>query len=139
MACKPQIFCSSQREKDKQTKLASIEQSYCINIILCRLILIGRTNKVSMANSATSNVASLVLRVFTVVLLLISLIIICTTSKKEQSGAVDENGVQIELGFQDFYAYRYVLFLSRPMNKICRVVQNFVLASIQCLLVFAGH
>ncbi|PON51062.1 CASP-like protein 4D [Parasponia andersonii] len=58
-----------------------------------------------MAKSTASKIASLVLRVFTLVLLLIALIILCTNTKIIEF----QDGDQVKFRFQDFFAYRYVL------------------------------
>ncbi|PON88709.1 hypothetical protein TorRG33x02_154150 [Trema orientale] len=58
-----------------------------------------------MAKSTASKIASLVLRVFTIVLLLIALIILCTNTKTLE----DQNGDQAKFRFQDVIAYRYAI------------------------------
>ncbi|KAM6582554.1 hypothetical protein CsatB_009556 [Cannabis sativa] len=58
-----------------------------------------------MAKSTASKVASLVLRILTIVLLLISLIVLTTTSKTVETDSGD-----VRLRFNDIIAYRYVLF-----------------------------
>uniref|UniRef100_A0A803P1U4 CASP-like protein n=1 Tax=Cannabis sativa TaxID=3483 RepID=A0A803P1U4_CANSA len=58
-----------------------------------------------MAKSTASKVASLVLRILTIVLLLISLIVLTTTSKTVETDSGD-----LRLRFNNIIAYRYVLF-----------------------------
>ncbi|XP_062087318.1 CASP-like protein 4D1 [Humulus lupulus] len=58
-----------------------------------------------MAKSAASKIASLVLRILTIVLLLISLVVLSTNSKTVET----DLGVA-QIRFKDILAYRYVLF-----------------------------
>ncbi|PON56628.1 hypothetical protein PanWU01x14_180410 [Parasponia andersonii] len=58
-----------------------------------------------MAKSTASKIASLVLRVCTIVLLLIALIILCTNTKTIEA----QDGDQVKFRFQDLIAYRYAI------------------------------
>ncbi|XP_048326698.2 CASP-like protein 4D1 [Ziziphus jujuba] len=57
-----------------------------------------------MAQTATSSICSLVLRIFTLVLLLISLIVLTTNTK-----TIEVSDGSVRLRFSDVYSYKYVL------------------------------